>query len=116
MNKIAFYGRFENVRKSAEELGIYQPTSSGDLGKITSDQSFIINNLTLGMNYRLVQQFSADLVLGAQVTASLPDQFLQSFYGKTPVSGEVYLRLTPSLMTMKSMNHAGHRQMKGMRH
>ncbi|GAB3720172.1 hypothetical protein [Spirosoma lituiforme] len=116
LDKVAFYGRFENVKKSAEELGIYQPTSSGDLGKITSDQSFMINNLTLGMNYRIVQQRSTDLVMGAQVTASMPDQVLQSFYGKTPVSGEIYLRLSPSLMTMKSMNHAGHRYRKGMSH
>lgn len=116
MDKVAFYGRFENVKKSAEELGIYQPTSSGGLGRITSDQLFMINNLTLGMNYRIVQQHNTDLVLGAQITASKPDQTLQSLYGKTPVSGEIYLRLTPSLMTMKSMNHTDHRTMKGMSH
>lgn len=109
LNKVAFYGRFENVKKSAEELAIYQPTSSGEIGKITRDQSFVINNLTLGMNNRIVQQHSTDLVLGAQATASMPDQFLQSLYGKMPISGEIYLRLTPSLMTMKNMNHSSHR-------
>jgi hypothetical protein len=33
-----------------------------------------------------------------------------------PLSGEVYLRLSPSLMTMRNMTHSGHGGMKGMRH
>lgn len=103
VDKLAFYGRYENVGKSAEELGLYQPTLATELGRIEKDQIFTINNLTLGMNYRLAQQRNTDLVVGAQITGSMPDQTLQSIYGKTPISGQVYLRLTPSLMTMKNM-------------
>lgn len=103
LNKLAFYGRYENVGKSAEELSLYQPTLATELGQIKRDQVFVINNLTLGMNYRLTQRHNTDLVLGAQLTESMPDKTLQTIYGKMPMSGEIYLRLTPSLMTMKSM-------------
>ncbi len=116
MNRVAFYGRYENVTKSADELGLYQPTSSGEIGRIAKEQAFSINNLTLGANYRIAQSYNTDLVLGAQVTVSMPDKSLQLFYGNMPVSGQLYLRLSPSLMTMRSMNHSGHGSMKGMHH
>ncbi|QMW06074.1 hypothetical protein [Spirosoma foliorum] len=114
MNKLAVYGRYENVTKSAEEMGLYQPASSMEIGQIAKDQQFVINNLTLGTNYRLVQTHNTDLVLGAQITGSMPSTSLETFYGKTPISGEIYLRFSPSLMTMRTMNHSGHGRMKGM--
>ncbi|GAB3545798.1 hypothetical protein [Spirosoma fluminis] len=96
MNRVAVYGRYENLGKSVEELALQ--------GQIEPDSKVLtINNLTLGMNYRLAQQRNTDLVLGAQLTGSLPDKTLQTFYGKMPVSGQIYLRLSPSLMTMSSM-------------
>ena len=106
IDRTAFYGRYEYVVKSAEELGIrFFDSPSGN-------DKFVINNLTLGMNYRLFQTHNTDLVLGTQITASMPDRFtLQELYGKTPVSGEIYLRFSPSLMTMnimKGMHHGGH--------
>ena len=100
-------------------MGLYQPTSAGELGKITREQQFMINNLTLGVNYRIAQVHSTDLVLGTQLTGSMPDKALQEFYGKMPISGEIYLRLSPSLMTMRNMKHSGHGgmgSMKGMHH
>ncbi len=106
IDRVAFYGRYENVSKSAEELGI------NFIDQIPDDVTYVINNLTLGMNYRIAQYRNTDLVLGAQITGSEPDRFLQSLYGKTPVSGQVYLRLSPSLMTMSSMNHSGSHRMK----
>ena len=108
IDRMAFYGRYENVGKSAEELGLVDgidPGFSGD--PFRTNPTLTINNLTLGMNYRLAQRYNTDLVLGAQLTGSMPDRLLQSLYGKMPVSGQIYLRLSPSLMTMRSM-------MKGM--
>ena len=116
MNRVAFYGRYENVGKSAEELNFYQPTSAGELGKLSPHQVFVINNLTLGMNYRIVQVRNTDLVLGAQLTGSMPDKFLQTYYGTMPISGEIYLRLSPSLMTMRSMMKMHGGSMNGMHH
>jgi hypothetical protein len=102
IDRIAFYGRYENVRKSAEELGIHNE----EVGQgVSAGSSYTINNLTLGMNYRIAQHFNTDLVLGAQLTGSMPDQYLErNIYGKTPISGQIYLRLTPSLMTMNKMH------------
>jgi hypothetical protein len=96
LNKVAFYGRYENVGKSVEELVLQNQIEP-------ESKVLTINNVTLGMNYRLAQQWNTDLVLGAQLTASLLDKTLQTFYGKTPISGQIYLRLSPSLMTMSSM-------------
>ena len=110
VDRFAFYGRYENVRKSAEELGIVFFDNIGLPPNYTG--IFTINNLTLGTNYRIAQHHNTDLVLGAQLTGSVPDNVLQTLYGKTPLSGEVYLRLSPSLMTMSSMKkmggHKGH--------
>ncbi|MFD2573096.1 hypothetical protein ACFSUS_20815 [Spirosoma soli] len=104
LKRWAFYGRYENVGKSVEELELQ--------GQIEpEDQVLTINNLTLGTNYRIAQQRNTDLVLGAQLTGSMPDKTLQTFYGKLPISGEIYLRLTPSLMTMRTMSGTHH--MKG---
>ena len=55
------------------------------------------------MNYRIAQKRNTDLVLGVQLTGAVPDQVLRGFYGTTPISGQIYLRLSPSLMTMSSI-------------
>ncbi len=106
IDRVAFYGRYENVGKSPEELSL--PLTDGTPGR-DLHQPLIINNLTLGMNYRIAQAYKTDLVLGAQVTAAAMDRSLQPVYGNTPVSGQVYLRLSPSLMGMSSMKRmSGH--------
>ncbi|GAB3947433.1 hypothetical protein GCM10028805_19680 [Spirosoma harenae] len=110
INKVALYGRYENIGKTAAELAIIDPYFGG----IPADRPLIINNVTLGMNYRIIQTRNTDLVLGAQLTSSMPEKSLQSLYGKMPLSGEIYLRLTPSLMTMRTMNHTGAPQMHKM--
>lgn len=95
LNRVALYGRFENVTKSPEELGIYNDEAGGgDYPLVT------VNNATLGMNYRLIRYAMTDLVLGAQLTASMPDRFLQRLYGEMPFSGQIYLRLTPGVLMM----------------
>jgi len=100
LNRVAFYGRYENVRKSFEELSLGQ---AFDEAPNTGPQHTNINLLTLGMNYRIAQYYQTDLVLGAQVTGFAIDKNMQPIYGQSPVSGLVYLRISPSLMTMRSM-------------
>ncbi|WP_254448562.1 hypothetical protein [Spirosoma rhododendri] len=119
LNKVNFFGRYENVGKSAEELVLLGVGNSPTPDAFRSNPVLTINSLTLGMNYRIVQYKNTDLVLGAQTTLSMPDQLLQSVYGKMPVSGEIYLRLSPSLMTMASMrgmHKMNGRSMNGMHH
>lgn len=116
MDRTAVYGRLENITKSAEELGL---TPSDRDFPYNGPSGLTINSLTLGVNHRLAQVHNTDFVLGAQLTGALPDKALQPIYGNRPLSGEIYLRLSPSLMTMRNMNHSGHGEMgsmKGMHH
>ncbi|GAB3989977.1 hypothetical protein GCM10028807_16140 [Spirosoma daeguense] len=104
-NKVAAYGRYENISKSPEELRL---ALSFPMSEAALHRAYTINSLTLGMNYRIAQAYNTDLAIGAQITSTIPDSFLQSFYGTMPISGEIYLRLMPSLMTMQSMHRSGH--------
>ena len=111
IDRAAFYGRYEHVTKSQEELGLYNDETGAE------SQLLTINNLTLGMNYRVAQKRNTDLVLGVQLTGAAPDRTLQRLYGTTPISGQIYLRLSPSLMTMSSMmrgmSRRGNHRMNG---
>ncbi|OIN60821.1 hypothetical protein [Arsenicibacter rosenii] len=87
---LAAYGRLERLTKSTEELGLEMALANRSL--------VTINALTLGVNGRLVRYGGSDLVAGLQVTGYQIDPALRAFYGNMPLSGEVYIRLTPSLM------------------
>jgi hypothetical protein len=112
MNKVAFYGRYENVSKSLAELNLNKINLLNGLDN--PERLVMINSLTLGMNYRLAQTHGTDLVIGTQLTASMPDYDLRAVYGTLPISGEIYLRLSPSLMTMHSMKSMNHSRMRRM--
>ncbi|MBO0357111.1 hypothetical protein J0X19_04065 [Hymenobacter sp. BT186] len=94
LGKPAVYGRYEFVQKSDEELQI--PRNAPDTGHL----NYNVHALTLGANYRVAQLARTDLTLGAQATVYRPDADIKAYYGSTPVSAQVYLRLNPSLMKM----------------
>lgn len=102
LGRTGVYGRYEHVGKSPEEIGLEAELPN---------QSILTNNaLTLGMNYRLLQYASTDLVVGAQLTGNRPEKALQPYYGAFPLSGQVYVRITPSVLVMnmmRGMNHMG---------
>ncbi|MGA0558041.1 hypothetical protein ACO2Q8_15385 [Larkinella sp. VNQ87] len=106
LGRTALYGRYENITKSVDELGLRDYFT--DLQ--ANDTEFVtINSLTLGINYRLLQIAGSDMAVGAQLTGHLPDRALEPVYGKTPLSGQIYLRFTPSLMPMLMPgNHTKH--------
>lgn len=84
------YGRYEWIQKSAEELGFDELKA----------EKFPISSFTLGLN-RQIFSFSNTLVqAGIQASFYKIDKSLESIYGKSPVSGQLYLRLTPGLMRM----------------
>ncbi|KAB7731360.1 hypothetical protein F5984_11235 [Rudanella paleaurantiibacter] len=93
--RVALYGRYENITKSPEELGIADDNDNSVPRHVNVD------NLTLGLNYRVVRYLNTDLVAGAQLTAGMPDRYLQTLYGRMPLSGQVYLRITPAPMRMR---------------
>ena len=86
--KNAFYGRYEYIQKSKEEL---------DLDNGYPETNFNIHALTAGYNRQLVNFSNINLITGAQFTLYGVDKTLQSLYGKTPVGFELYLQLRPSL-------------------
>jgi hypothetical protein len=93
LDKLALYGKFENVDKSSAELLLSQ---------FDEDRVFNINALTLGINYTFLRQLKTNFAIGAQGTLFVADKDLNSTYGKNPVSAEVYMRISPALMkTMK---------------
>ena len=90
LNQWAVYSRYEWVEKSAEEL---QLLSLGD-------EIFPIHAFTLGVNYRIGSWLKTDIAIGVQGTVNFIPASLETFYGKTPLSAETYLRIIPRLMSM----------------
>ncbi|PQA59328.1 hypothetical protein [Siphonobacter curvatus] len=84
----ALYGRYEWVQKSAEEL------------VIPGNALYNVHALSLGYNHQVAQVGKLWLVAGVQGTVFLKDQALNNLYGSTPVSGQVYVRLTPTRLKM----------------
>jgi len=93
LDKWSVYGRYEWVQKSQEELSIA-------LSNTYQEHKFPISAFTLGLNRQLFS-FSKTLVqAGVQASIFAIDNELTAVYGKNPVSGQIYLRLTPGLMRM----------------
>ncbi len=94
LDKLAVYGRYEFVQKSLDELNLTPASVNAAL--------FNVHAITLGVNHRLFQTFKTDVTLGIQATAYLIPDGLNTLYGNSPLSGEVYLKISPSLLkTMK---------------
>lgn len=89
LDRLALYGRFENIEKSASEL-LLDGFEDHDL--------FKINALTLGLNYTFLRQWNTNFAFGAQGSIYSADERLDSEYGNSPKSLEVYLRISPALM------------------
>ncbi|REA58503.1 hypothetical protein DSL64_20670 [Dyadobacter luteus] len=93
LNKWAVYGRYEFVQKSFNELGIIG-------SELPAKDVLPVSLFSLGLN-RQVASFSNTLVqAGAQIGIYATDPFLKSVYGTAPLSGQVYLRVTPGRMGM----------------
>jgi hypothetical protein len=82
------YGRFEQIQKSAEELAI----------PLEDDRIFDISAFTIGAAYKLATFSNTDLFAGLQGTINATDNRLKDLYGTSPLSGELYLRFSPSMM------------------
>ena len=96
---MAIYGRYEWVQKSAEELAL----TDGDW---EHDAIFPVNAFTAGVSYDLFRFGSTNVAVGSQVSFYKPDIRLAGIYGKTPMGGQIYLRLYPMRIqpTKRSFN------------
>ncbi|HQS33933.1 MAG TPA: hypothetical protein PLC18_00885 [Sediminibacterium sp.] len=93
LQRLALYTRYEWTQKSAEELDL-NPVTYGDRSV------FPVNALTLGLNYDLFSIGKFRVAGGGQLIGYYADNRLDNLYGKNPMSGQVFLRIYPSLMKM----------------
>lgn len=94
INKVAVYTRYEFIQKDAIELQIPQ---------MNIEEVFLINMLTLGVNYNIYSLVNTNLKIGAQGSIYMPDEKLKLVYGKIPFAFEIYLRLSPVNMNSLKM-------------
>lgn len=93
LNKWGMYGRYEWVEKSAYEMGLI---SLWELGM----EQFPVSMFSVGLNRQVASFGNTILQAGGQLSLYKIDRVVESVYGKTPLSGQVYLRITPGLMRM----------------
>ena len=91
LDRFAIYGKYENIDKSAEELALDQ---------FEEHQLFNINAMTFGLNYTFLRQFKTNFALGVQGSLYVADSSLDPIYGKSPMAVELYLRISPALMSV----------------
>src|SRR3546814_11577109 len=77
LNRLAVYGRYEFVQKSAGELAV-------DFAD--EHELFNVNALTLGVNYSLLRHFNKNFSLGAQGSLFMAAESLED--RKRVVSGK----------------------------
>ncbi|NUN69727.1 MAG: hypothetical protein HUU02_08455 [Bacteroidetes bacterium] len=80
---VGLYGRHESVGKQRGELGFTD-------GKSTVEQ---LRQYTAGIRYRVLATDSYSVGLGIQGMVSRVSAYLERYYGKDPVSWQVYLQL-----------------------
>jgi hypothetical protein len=91
LDRFALYGRYETVEKSSAELGLTQ---------FDENSIWIVSALTLGTNYTFLRQWKTNFSLGAQGTLSMASAALDPTYGNNPLSFEIYMRVSPTLIKM----------------
>jgi hypothetical protein len=87
MNRTAIYGRYEYIRKDADELDL---TATYPL-----NPNFTINAVTFGVNRVLATVAKTNLTAGIQSTLNVSPAELKDLYGSAPIGFEVYLRISP---------------------
>ncbi|WP_298708389.1 hypothetical protein [Chitinophaga sp.] len=88
LQKNAVYGRYEFVEKSTHEL---------QLEETFGEDKFGVHAFTLGYARTLAAVWKTNVALGAQGTIHFANAALDGLYGKQPLSGQVYLRISPAI-------------------
>lgn len=92
LDRLAWYGRYEWIQKSAEELQVEG---------FEAHEIFNVQAYTMGVNYTIIRQFSTNLAVGIQCSMYDTAESLDPVYGDNPVSAEFYIRISPALMPMQ---------------
>jgi len=80
---VGLYGRHESIEKLRSDLSIM----------IDTQRSELVHQITAGINTRIASYGNHTLRAGVQGTLSVLSTFLEPFYGKNPVSYQMYLQL-----------------------
>jgi len=86
--KNAFFGRYEFVQKSAEEL---------DLEGLFGEKVFHAKVLSAGMNRHLFNKKSLELLVGSKFTFNFTARDLKQLYGSLPIGFQIYLQMRPAI-------------------
>lgn len=92
-SRLALYGKYEFVQKSAEELSLEEEG-------FDHEAVFNIHAFTVGLNYEILKLGNTRLAGGTQLTLYNSDSGLNSLYGKNPMAWEIFLRFYPAFMEM----------------
>ena len=90
--KNTVYGRYEFVEKSAHELQLEDV-----LGHKAIEP---IHSLSIGYSRTLFTIAKTNIAVGGQMGVGMQSKKLDAIYGKMPLSGQVYLRITPAMLKM----------------
>ncbi len=99
IKRFAVYGRFESIQRMFSQL---MPLPGG-----SSNVSFTLSSISLGTSFRMCYIGPMDLRVGGHCTAALLPEGFNIFTGRTAFSGQFYIRMTPSLMSMYDVKKAG---------
>lgn len=80
---VGLYGRHEIVEKPRFDLGIF----------IDKEKSEAVRQYTAGINYQIVENEQYSIKASVQGMVSAVSTFLESYYGKNPVSVQVYIQV-----------------------
>lgn len=92
MSRLGIYGKYEFVQKLADELEI--PNVIEDLAGAYPNR-IDINAFTFGANYKVLSEGLLNFSIGSQITSYFTGKRLDPYYGKTPLSAEIYLKISP---------------------
>ncbi len=101
--KYSFFTRIEVIQKSFAELHLTQYSPQG-IPLLNPNQNNLINAISLGASRYISKNryFWADLGIMGYYYGINSD--LKAYYGATPVSAEVFLRIIPPRMSMSQMS------------
>lgn len=91
VRKLELYTRYEWVQKSGEELVL-------NTEQFDTHDLYPVNALSLGAHYDVLTLGKVRVAAGGQLNIYQADSRLDDLYGKTPTSGQVFLRIYPSMM------------------
>lgn len=89
LRQYSFFTRLEFVEKSPEELGLIS----------LKERKFSINSWMVGTTRKIFSTRNLDMRLGALATLNIVEDALRPFYGNLPVSAEMFLQVTPGLVS-----------------